>query len=53
MTSIDEFYFRYYANRLLREGYINQREYQALLTANKLDFDVKGKHTNVKPVQLC
>lgn len=53
MTSIDEFYFRYYANRLLREGYINQREYQALLTANQLDFDVKGKHTNVKPVQLC
>ncbi len=53
MTSIDEFYFRYYANRLLREGYINQREYQALLTANQLDYDAKEKHTNVKPVQLC
>ena len=53
MTSIDEFYFRYYANRLLREGYINHREYQALLTANQLDCDVKEKHTNVKPVQLC
>ena len=53
LTSIDEFYFRYYANRLLREGYIDQREYQALLTANQLDYDVKEKHTNVKPVQLC
>lgn len=36
MTSIEEFYFRYYANRLLREGYIDQREYQALLSANQL-----------------
>lgn len=52
MTSIDEFYFRYYANRLLREGYINQREYQALLTANQLDCDAKAKHTNGKPVQF-
>ena len=48
MTSIDEFYFRYYANRLLREGYIDQREYQALLTANQLDYDMKEKHTNIK-----
>lgn len=53
MTSIDEFYFRYYANRLLREGYINQREYQALLTANQLEHDVKEKHSNVKPTQFC
>ena len=45
MTSIEEFYFRYYANRLLREGYIDQREYQALLTANQLSSDVKEKHT--------
>ena len=53
MNSIDEFYFRYYANRLLREGYIDQREYQALLTTNQLDYDVKEKHTNVKPIQFC
>lgn len=52
MTSIDEFYFRYYANRLLREGYINQREYQALLTANQLDYAVKEKHTNGKLIQF-
>ncbi len=52
MTSIDEFYFRYYANRLLREGYIDQREYQALLSANRLDCDVKEKHTNANPCQL-
>lgn len=51
MTSIEEFYFRYYANRLLREGYIDQREYQALLSANLLDCDVKENHTNVKLVQ--
>lgn len=51
MTSIEEFYFRYYANRLLREGYIDQREYQALLSANQLDDDVKENHTYVKPVQ--
>lgn len=52
MTSIEEFYFRYYANRLLREGYIDQREYQALLTANKLD-DKQEKHTNANLSQLC
>lgn len=52
MTSIEEFYFRYYANRLLREGYIDQREYQALLSANMLNSDVKEKHTNVKPSQI-
>ena len=51
MTSIEEFYFRYYANRLLREGYIDQREYQALLTANQLSSDVKEKHTNANPSQ--
>lgn len=48
MTSIDEFYFRYYANRLLREGYINQKEYQALLTANQLNIAVPKKRTNGK-----
>ena len=53
MTSIEEFFFRYYANRLLREGYIDQREYQALLSANQLDDDVKENHTNVKPVLNC
>lgn len=53
MTSIEEFYFRYYANRLLREGYIDQREYQALLSANQLYDDVKENHTNVKPVRNC
>ena len=37
MTSIEEFYFRYYANRLLREGYITEKEYQGLLAANQLD----------------
>ncbi len=42
MTSIEEFYFRYYANRLLREGYIDQREYQALLSANRLDANPAG-----------
>lgn len=26
MSSIDEFFFRYYANRLLREGYISKEE---------------------------
>ena len=46
MTSIEEFYFRYYANRLLREGYIDQREYQALLTANHLAHGAKEKHTD-------
>ena len=52
MTSIEEFYFRYYANRLLREGYINQREYQALLSANHLDCSGQEKHTNANPFQL-
>ena len=50
MTSIEEFFFRYYANRLLREGYIDQREYQALLSANQLDDDVKENQTKVEPV---
>lgn len=45
MNSIDEFHFRYYCNRLLREGYIDQQEYQALLTANRLETD-----TNVKSI---
>lgn len=53
MTSIEEFYFRYYANRLLREGYIDQHEYQALLSANMLSSDAKEKHTNAKPFQNC
>lgn len=52
MTSIEEFYFRYYANRLLREGYINQREYQALLTANHLNNGLKEKHTSVNSIQM-
>ena len=52
MTSIEEFYFRYYANRLLREGYIDQREYQALLSANHLDCSRQEKHTNVNLCQL-
>ena len=52
MTSIEEFYFRYYANRLLREGYIDQREYQALLSANRLSNDVKEKLTNATPAQF-
>lgn len=53
MTSIDEFYFRYYANRLLREGYISSKEYQALLTANRLDLNVKEKRTNGNPTHIC
>lgn len=52
MTSIEEFYFRYYANRLLREGYIDQREYQTLLNVNHLNSDVKEKHTNAKAFQF-
>lgn len=34
MTSIEAFYYQYYANRLLREGYISQQEYQTLLNAS-------------------
>ena len=52
MTSIDEFYFRYYANRLLREGYIDQREYQAILNANPFAGEAKEKSTIGKPVQF-
>ena len=52
MTSIDEFYFRYYANRLLREGYIDQREYQAILSATPSAGDTKEKSTIGKPVQF-
>ena len=52
MTSIEEFYFRYYANRLLREGYISQQEYQALLSANHLDCSGQEKHTTVNLCQL-
>ena len=40
MSSIDEFFFRYYANRLLREGYISKEEYRGLLTANRLEMDL-------------
>ncbi len=36
MTSVDEFYFRYYTNRLLREGLITQEEYRAILSMNHL-----------------
>ena len=52
MTSIDEFYFRYYANRLLREGYIDHREYQALLSVNQLDGIVKENPCSVKFIHL-
>ena len=51
MTSIDEFYFRYYANRLLREGYIDQKEYQALMTANQLDCTARERHTHATSFQ--
>lgn len=40
MSSIDEFFFRYYANRLLREGYISKEEYRGLLTVNRLEIDL-------------
>lgn len=56
MTSIEEFYFRYYANRLLREGFITEKEYQGLLAANQLGIDRKERHspvvTNVNVAQL-
>lgn len=56
MTSIDEFYFRYYANRLLREGFITEKEYQGLLAANQLGIDRKERHSpvvaNVNVAQL-
>jgi len=37
MNSIDTFYFHYYANRLLREGYIDEKEYRLLLSRNNQD----------------
>ena len=40
MSSIDEFYFRYYANRLLREGYISKEEYKGLMTINHMENDL-------------
>ena len=52
MTSIEEFYFRYYATRLLREGYINRSEYQALLSANRLCGGAQEKLTNAEPSQF-
>lgn len=33
MTSVEEFYVRYYANRLLREGCIDGATHRALLAA--------------------
>ena len=48
MNSIDEFHFRYYANRLLREGYISPQEYQALLTAHCLPC--REPETSANPV---
>ena len=42
MSSIDELFFRYYANRLLREGYISKEEYCGLLSANRLEPDAPG-----------
>lgn len=47
MNSAEEFYYRYYANRLLREGYIDEKEYQALLSCPDLTTAPK-KRTNVK-----
>ena len=47
MNSAEEFYYRYYANRLLREGYIDEKEYQALLSCPDLTT-VPKKRTNVK-----
>lgn len=44
MSSIDEFYFRYYANRLLREGYISKEEYQGLMTINHMEPDLPEEH---------
>ena len=41
MTSIEEFFFRYYTNRLLREGYISQQEYQLLMSRNNLGDGMK------------
>ena len=52
MTSIEEFYFRYYANRLLREGYIDHQEYQALLAANRLNSSALAEHTAGKHFQF-
>lgn len=49
MNSIEEFYFRYYAARLLREGYITPREYQALLAAAPAG---REKHPNAAPCQF-
>ena len=40
MNSIDTFYFRYYANRLLREGYIDEKEYRVLLNRNGQDAEM-------------
>lgn len=42
MTSIEEFYFRYFSNRLLREGYISQQEYQFLMNQNNLEDGLKA-----------
>lgn len=47
MNSADEFYYRYYCNRLLREGYIDEKEYQALLSFPDLTTTPR-KRTNVK-----
>ena len=46
MNSIDEFHFRYYANRLLREGYISPQEYLALLSAHRLPCTEQAASTN-------
>lgn len=48
MNSADEFYYRYYCNRLLREGYIDEKEYQALLSFPDLTTTTPRKRANVK-----
>ena len=48
MNSIDTFYFRYYANRLLREGYIDEKEYRVLLNRNGQDAEMDIPEKNKK-----
>ena len=46
MNSIDTFYFHYYANRLLREGYIDEKEYRLLLSRNNQEGLGSAHRTN-------
>lgn len=52
MNSADEFYYRYYCNRLLREGYISEKEYQALLSLRDPTDTTPRKHDNVRSFLL-